>query len=148
MRSEDIPLVDGHVPFVGKQRSFRCRLLLVGSGVLLVLGIFIVVLVFVLSAPPRPSESDLVSPGTLQGVQRVVSLTMGQNSTALYDRIAWLCDTYGPRFSGSQALEDAISGLRDKIQTEDGMQVLEEPVSVPKWVRGDEYAKMLQPRVK
>lgn len=150
MKSEEVPLVEGHVPFTAKHRSNRCRFVLVVSGALLVIGIFIAVLVFVLNAParPPPPESDLVSHSTLQGIQRMVSLTMAQNNTALFDRIAWLCDTYGPRFSGSQALEDAIDGLHDKFVHEDLMEVLEEHVTVPKWVRGKEYATMLQPRVK
>ena len=64
-----------------------------------------------------------------------------------YDRLAFMTDTYGPRISGSQALEDAIDWMLDEMN-EDGLEnVRGEDVMVPRWVRGEETLTLLEPRV-
>lgn len=65
----------------------------------------------------------------------------------VWNRVAYITDTYGPRFSGSQALEDSISDIKQQMLA-DGLDVVEEPVMIPKWVRGEEFARLLSPRVK
>ena len=56
-----------------------------------------------------------------------------------------MTDTFGPRFSGTPALEAALDWIV-KTAREDGLVVTEQPVQIPKWVRGNEYAKMVSPR--
>jgi carboxypeptidase Q len=69
------------------------------------------------------------------------------NNTLVFDRLAYLTDTFGPRLSGSQALEDALSWVRDTAIA-DGLLVREQPVNVTRWVRGTEWARMVSPRNK
>ncbi|CAM6102255.1 unnamed protein product [Calypogeia fissa] len=69
------------------------------------------------------------------------------SSSIVYDKLAYMTDTFGPRFSGSSALERALDWAKDAIQ-KDGLTVYEEPVKIPSWVRGQEYATLLSPRVK
>lgn len=64
-----------------------------------------------------------------------------------WDRLAYMTDTYGPRFTGSQNLEDAIDWIIETMH-EDGFEnVRGEEVLVPHWVRGEETLTLLEPRV-
>ena len=67
------------------------------------------------------------------------------NNVEGFDRLAELCDTFGPRFTGSQNLEDAIDWIMEKMK-EDGLSnVHGEKVRVPRWVRGNETLELLAP---
>ena len=70
-----------------------------------------------------------------------------QSSSVAWSRLAYICDTFGPRFSGSDALESALDYIRDTATT-DGLRVTEQFTMVPRWVRGEEWAYMLSPRKK
>ena len=62
-----------------------------------------------------------------------------------FERLAELCDTFGPRFTGSQNLEDAIDWILEKME-EDGLaNVHGEKVKVPRWVRGQESMVLISP---
>ena len=66
------------------------------------------------------------------------------DSTA-YKRLGYMCDSFGPRFSGSKNLEKAISWII-KTMKSDGLSNVEgQYVKVPTWVRGKETANLLQP---
>ncbi|KAI5061054.1 hypothetical protein GOP47_0023559 [Adiantum capillus-veneris] len=69
------------------------------------------------------------------------------SSNSAYNRLAYMTDTFGPRLSGSIALEKALNWTKEEI-FKDGLEVQEEPVKVPCWVRGHEYATLRSPRVK
>ncbi|BFI25530.1 carboxypeptidase Q [Marchantia polymorpha subsp. ruderalis] len=69
------------------------------------------------------------------------------SSSTVYDRLAYITDTFGPRLSGSSALESALDWAKDQAQ-KDGLKVYEEEVKIPSWVRGREYASLLSPRTK
>lgn len=74
---------------------------------------------------------------------RLIAAAMA-DSTA-WNRIAELTDRFGPRPSGSEALEHAIDWVLARMQ-EDGLQnVHGERVMVPHWVRGEESATLLEP---
>ncbi len=64
------------------------------------------------------------------------------DSTA-WRRIAQLTDAYGPRLSGSDALERAIDRMLAMLRADGLANVRGEPVLVPHWVRGDERAELL-----
>lgn len=69
------------------------------------------------------------------------------SSNSVYTRLAYMTDTFGPRLSGSTALEKALTWTKEEM-VKDGLHVQEEPVEVPCWVRGHEYAKLRSPRTK
>jgi hypothetical protein len=50
---------------------------------------------------------------------------IAQQSSVAWQRLAYICDTFGPRFSGSKALEDALTHIRDTALA-DGLTVTEE----------------------
>jgi carboxypeptidase Q len=68
------------------------------------------------------------------------------NSDFPYQRLAQLCDTFGPRFSGSTNLEAALDWILAQMKKDGLENVHGEKVMVPHWVRGAESAEMLAPR--
>jgi len=69
------------------------------------------------------------------------------NSNFAYQRLAQLCDTFGPRLSGSTNLEAAIDWILAQMKKDGLENVHGEEVMVPHWVRGAESAEMLAPRL-
>ncbi|HEY0779912.1 MAG TPA: M20/M25/M40 family metallo-hydrolase [Gemmatirosa sp.] len=72
---------------------------------------------------------------------RIVAAALA-DSTA-WRRVAELTDTYGPRLSGSDALERAIDRMLAMLRADGLAHVRGEPVMVPHWVRGDERAELV-----
>ena len=70
-----------------------------------------------------------------------------QETSVGWSRLAYICDTFGPRFSGSETLEIVLSHIKE-LATKDGLRVTEQATMVPKWVRGEEWATMISPRTK
>lgn len=102
----------------------------------------------VLGQSPSPApmyQYVTISDAMRQTAQAIV--TESAKTTTAYDRLGYLTDTFGPRFSGSAGLEQAIDWLAQTAAS-DGFTVTQQPVMVPKWVRGNEWAKMLSPRNK
>eukprot|EP01127_Copromyxa_protea_P008455 TRINITY_DN1940_c0_g2_i10.p1 TRINITY_DN1940_c0_g2~~TRINITY_DN1940_c0_g2_i10.p1 ORF type:complete len:413 (+),score=124.47 TRINITY_DN1940_c0_g2_i10:13-1251(+) len=63
-----------------------------------------------------------------------------------FDNYEYMCDTFGPRFVGSDNLENALSWVSDFL-TSEGLKVTKEPVpNITHWVRGDESLDMISPR--
>jgi len=60
-------------------------------------------------------------------------------------RLAELTDTFGPRLSGSPALEAALAWAATEMKKDGLENVRLEPVMVPRWVRGRESAEIVQP---
>ena len=76
----------------------------------------------------------------------IIQESLKDSST--YFRLAELCDTFGPRFSGSQNLEDAIDWILNEMKNDGLENVHGEEVTVPHWVRGKESAELLEPHRK
>ena len=62
-----------------------------------------------------------------------------------YKQLGYLCNTFGPRLSGSKNLEYALDWIIGEMH-QDGFDVIKgEPVKVPVWVRGAESAQLIKP---
>ena len=61
-----------------------------------------------------------------------------------WDTLEYLCDGIGPRLSGSRGAERAVRWTTERFRSW-GIEVRNEPVRVPHWVRGDERARLLLP---
>jgi carboxypeptidase Q len=68
-----------------------------------------------------------------------------QRTDAAWQRLAELTDTYGPRLSGSEALERAIDWAVATMKKDGLENVHKEPVMIPKWVRGHETLELIEP---
>jgi carboxypeptidase Q len=66
------------------------------------------------------------------------------DSTA-YNRLAYICDTFGPRLSGSKNLEKAIDWILKEMKNDGFSNVQGERVKVPVWIRGEESVTLLKP---
>jgi len=62
-----------------------------------------------------------------------------------FDRLAYMCDTFGHRFSGSENLERAIDWILETMNADGLDNVRGEEVMVPHWVRGREVLTLLTP---
>ena len=65
--------------------------------------------------------------------------------TSGFERLAEMCDTFGPRFSGTDNLEKAIDWILSEMNRDGLSNVHGEAVMIPKWVRGNESASMVSP---
>jgi carboxypeptidase Q len=68
------------------------------------------------------------------------------NSLFGFSRLATMCDTFGPRFTGSKNLEEAIDWCLAEMKKDGFLNVRGEEVTVPRWVRGSESIELLSPR--
>ena len=68
------------------------------------------------------------------------------NSLFGFTRLATMCDTFGPRFTGSKNLESAIDWCLAEMKHDGFQNVRGEEVIVPRWVRGNESIELLSPR--
>ena len=66
------------------------------------------------------------------------------DSTA-YNRLGYMCDTFGPRLSGSKNLENATNWILKEMKNDGFENVRGEKVAVPTWIRGKESATLLSP---
>ena len=76
---------------------------------------------------------------------------VGLMEAALESELAWerlsdLVDAFGPRFSGTESLEESLEWILARMY-EDGLDnVRGEPVMVPRWIRGHESIELVSPR--
>jgi carboxypeptidase Q len=79
-------------------------------------------------------------------VDRILDFYLRTNPSETFDKLEYLVDTFGSRISGSQQHAKAVSWVLQSMIREGLENVHAEPVMVPKWVRGAEYARMTFPR--
>jgi len=67
------------------------------------------------------------------------------NSLVPHQRLAQLCDTFGPRYAGTTNLEAAIDWILEELRRDGFENVRGEPVTVRRWRRGMESALLVAP---
>lgn len=67
-----------------------------------------------------------------------------QGSEDGWERLVYLCDRIGHRLSGSPQLQEAVDWAAYQL-AKDGLQVILQPVTVPRWVRGSASLTELAP---
>jgi len=95
------------------------------------------------------AKSDVTSPAWVEPyravAERIVSTTLNHNEA--YAKLEYLCLRIGHRLSGSKQLNEAIDWAIATMKKDGQENVHGEKVMVPHWVRGEESATMLKPRV-
>ena len=66
--------------------------------------------------------------------------------TIAYEKIAYMCDTFGPRLSGSQNLENALNWIHQEMIKDGLANVQSEEVMIPHWVRNQGHCELVEPR--
>lgn len=79
--------------------------------------------------------------------QIIQLVTQGAFRGVTYNRLAALADTIGPRFCGNESLTSAVNWVQQAMIDEGLDNVHVEQVQIPHWIRGQEHAQLLQPRV-
>ena len=95
----------------------------------------------VLGAPPARAQ-DAAAPYA-DAARQLVEAALADSSA--YARVAEIADTFGPRFSGTPALEAAIDHVLAQMGADGLENVRGQPVTVPAWVRGAESAVLVTP---
>lgn len=75
-------------------------------------------------------------------IQEIVN---GKFAGDTHESLAKFCDTFGPRMSGSQNLENAIDYMKKQFNDAGLENVHTENASVPHWERGFESAQLITP---
>lgn len=91
--------------------------------------------------PPRPTP---LQQQYQTAANRLIDAALADS--AAWHRIAEMGDRFGPRFSGTPNLEQAIDWIMAEMRRDGLDNVRGEPVMVPRWVRGEESAELLLPR--
>lgn len=86
-----------------------------------------------------------VAPLSAQSTPADRLIDAAMRDSAAYNRLAELVDTFGNRPAGSASLESAIDWIVAQMKRDGLENVHTEPVMVPHWVRGREFATLLAP---
>ena len=100
---------------------------------------------FLLAILTISAADQRLIPATYEPVAARI-IDTARSSDFAYRRLAELCDTFGPRFSGTPELERAIDWVLSEMRRDGFQNVRGEEVLVPRWVRGEESAELVAPR--
>ncbi|MBN9689631.1 MAG: M20/M25/M40 family metallo-hydrolase [Verrucomicrobia bacterium] len=79
---------------------------------------------------------------------RLVALVAAAtNSPEGFERLAYLCDAFGARPTGSTNLRSAVDWILDRMSADGLSSVRGEPVEVSRWIRGAEACELRLPQV-
>ena len=93
----------------------------------------------------RPLAAQSIADRYRADANRIIDAAVRDSSA--WRRLAEMTEKFGNRLSGTPALEQTIDWVIDRMK-EDGLQnVRGERAMVPVWVRGEESAQMVKPRV-
>ncbi len=104
-------------------------------------ALLVVVVVF---STIQSTAAQTISERYRDQVKQLIDASLATDSA--WSRLAYITDTFGPRFSGSQNLEDAIDEIVNMMQKDGFDTVYTEPVKIPHSVRGNESVMMVAPR--
>ncbi len=85
----------------------------------------------------------LIGAADPDSVQQIIDA--GLRSDGAHRKLAWMCDRIGPRLSGSENLEKAVSWCAAEMKRDGLDNVHTEKVMVPHWVRGEAKGRILAP---
>ena len=108
--------------------------------------LLLLVLVFILAA--RDTSAQETAPVSLveayrNDADKIIDTALSDSSG--FDRLAYMCDTFGARFSGSENLERASGWILETMAADSLDNAHGEEVMVPHWVRGRETLTLLEP---
>lgn len=111
-------------------------------GGIIALGVLFVVTGGIISVTTsKKTETSAITAAMRNGSSLLIARGLNEEQDTLWQRLAEVCDTFGPRFSGSKNLEDALTWIHARAKA-DGLSVKEQSVTVPVWRRGSEWGKM------
>ena len=114
-------------------------------GLTLALPLFVMAATTLVAQTPHTAAAG--KPAWLEAYRDPAARLIGEavSSTFAWDRLSVLTDTIGNRLSGTPALDRAIQWAVAEMNTDGLENVHTERVMVPKWVRGNESAEIVEP---
>ncbi|MBV6523059.1 MAG: hypothetical protein MNPFHGCM_03226 [Gemmatimonadaceae bacterium] len=91
-----------------------------------------------------PAQAQDIATRYRDAANRILVRATGDS--AAWRRLAELTERFGNRFSGSIGLERALDWMLEEMRKDGLDNVRGEPVMIPKWVRGEESAELIEPR--
>ncbi|WP_020401987.1 M28 family metallopeptidase [Gracilimonas tropica] len=104
----------------------------------------IMVLLFLVNGSLR--SQSVLNETNKENAQKII--TMAMESDVAWNRLTYMADTFGHRFSGSESLEKSIDWIVETMEQDGFDKVWTQPVMVPHWVRNEESATLISPRKK
>ena len=104
--------------------------------------ILVLTLLSVVAAAPAPISAQ-VADEYRSVANRIIDAAIGDHDA--YARVTELVERFGPRVSGSVALERAIDWMLVEMEKDGLDNPRGDPVMVPHWVRGEESLEMILP---
>jgi len=95
---------------------------------------------------PGPAPAQEIASAYRDAARRIVAAATADHRA--YERIGELVDRFGPRLSGSAALEASLDWILEEMRADGLENVRSDPVMVPHWVRGEESLALLLPRAR
>ena len=95
-------------------------------------------------AAPSAARAQSVADRYQEVANRIIDAATGDHDA--YARLTELVDRFGPRVSGSVALERAIDWVIEEMEADGLDNVHGDAMLVPHWVRGEESLEMIAPR--
>lgn len=105
------------------------------------------ILVFAFIFSSQPADARQVLTGE-QKAEAAKLIDKSMNSVEGWERLVYMADEFGHRFSGSESLENAIDWMAGEMEKDGFDKVWTQDVQVPHWVRGEESATLISPRKK
>lgn len=110
-----------------------CRPLMVWAAATLIVG-----------STSLEAQTYRIPEETREAAQRLMDAALAGERA--WERLAEVVDEFGPRLSGSEALEASLDWMLG-LMAADGLEnVRAEAVEVPRWIRGRESLRLLSPR--
>lgn len=106
----------------------------------LILFAFLISLLNIASADATSNEEEKYA----RVIKRIYEAIVKDSSA--WERMAYMCDTFGPRLTGSENLSKALDWIESEMQKDGLTNVRREPVMAPHWVRGQESCELIEPR--
>ncbi len=94
-------------------------------------------------APPAPTAGQQIANQYRDVANRLIDAATANHDA--YARVTELVERFGPRISGSVALERAIDWMLVEMERDGLENPRGDPVLVPHWVRGEESLEMILP---
>jgi carboxypeptidase Q len=98
------------------------------------------------SFTPLAAQQEALAERYRAVADRIIDAALADSSA--YERLGLLVDGFGHRFSGSESLERALDWILEEMRHDGLENVRGEEVMVPRWIRGEESAVLLEPRAK
>ena len=92
---------------------------------------------------PQTASAQEIADAYRDVANRIIDVATGDHDA--YARLTELVERFGPRISGSAALERAIDWMVEEMEADGFDNVHTERVMVPHWVRGEESLEMILP---